>query len=1152
MMGKVKRVTCNRKDAIFKAKRLQNQNIWMSITMIVLMGGFGILAAGAGLFMVLMGLFMGSTAGGSSGIMLLFVGILMLIPGILMPYMMFARTPVMIFRKGFFVGFMNPNHMLNQTVPVIPWSQVKKVMVTKNPMIQTSYGTLSIQTKDDKSHVIAQTPDALEAMNLLYKIIPNKCEDTLKEYLIDCPEFTYHPDATGTFSRSYSQGQWRFLLIFLILAPMSLMGLMFLPMGVAGMITALVTGAIFFGIAFGMLPIFIWRYKKTVLWGAKIEDDGSIKVKKNIFSRLFLRQLEVIPPDAIIGVKRTLTHLGMTDRAMVKLADGKEYDTEFDIFKDAVEKAHYSRNCDIARNGQGHPSDDFKLVRISRVKLIIWQLCTIGPYLILVFLGGLLLPSSGAYMLIVMVVVIVLFTLVVTIGLPIFLIFTLVYSARVQRLSMTNVSIQPGKVMITDAQANDEVLDIKDITEVVEVRGRFINYAKIETEDDTYEIPIHRYSAVKAHFDNKGIMKEDSEEDALFGPGGNLSVRAFSEEEYISSGTHSKSGAKKIKISSKIPSADGKGKKKKAPPRPKGKGKLWFEEDEETVKKRKIVQLKMAGIFGGVGFGFGLLPLIMIPFMNDISCTVWIVIWAGLCLLIFGLITAIFLWTAWRAQPNKFYETGVEAITPFSSKWFFYPYGRYQMVTEGKTKLQGEYYTLMPKMQGARMITLSKTIPNVDRYTEMIKKRVNRPEYETMPEEGLNDLRKSNRGVEPLVFLVVNSIIAAVCFATVIVLGIIGLGDYSGGDALMFSIISPMMSGIVVFLVLSMFFYAIIKRGRQRKGSTKWYRALTISTIIILIVSVLFAFGGSIFGIMNMDPEYEAHHRDVNDIRDLYSGNYIGENLYWNGTIDVREELVIVNSTLKIGQGNGKCGIWVHPEGSLTLINVDVIPVNSFGSPASSSSDLAVEVHGNLYLEDCSFVKLRPGFKMNADGGLEIYSDDSKEVKIIRCTIGSCYQNGLLISGSHAEISDCYFIDIDDDAIEVQWSNVTIDGCTFESVNYGIVAFNSNINVNDSGFFNTTYGVNVDMSNLSVTNCTFRNIWNTGITYEEGTFYQKGNAFIACEDDIDQGSNRLMMKLCYFGSPPSCLAISVVGMGAAMGTMWFMDKRPWNKKKKKK
>ena len=95
MKEKEERVVRSKKDATFKAKAGEQQNIWLLIPMVLILVPMGLILVVMGIGMVVAAAISGDPELIMLALMLAFMGLLVMVMGGMMPYLLLARVPFM-------------------------------------------------------------------------------------------------------------------------------------------------------------------------------------------------------------------------------------------------------------------------------------------------------------------------------------------------------------------------------------------------------------------------------------------------------------------------------------------------------------------------------------------------------------------------------------------------------------------------------------------------------------------------------------------------------------------------------------------------------------------------------------------------------------------------------------------------------------------------------------------------------------------------------------------------------------------------------------------------------------------------------------------------------------------------------------------------
>jgi len=515
-----------------------------------------------------------------------------------------------------------------------------------------------------------------------------------------------------------------------------------------------------------------------------------------------------------------------------------------------------------------------------------------------------------------------------------------------------------------------------------------------------------------------------------------------------------------------------------------GRGALLFEEPLEHFEKRRSKMYMFSWALGLVGvLFFGLAAFFQVypgaTAMCLFSNTVIAIVGGAACLILGMMLARL----TGHLLPIRLYQNGLTNQIVGTAEEIFIPYGQV-----ARLYIKGADWLFETKDQRYN-ITLSMSIPGLDRHIEAIRPQIGRPELDYPFEAPV--MKATLKRLEYIVYglMVVLSTVLA---------GVGGYLTFSGmgtpyvvmGFGILFSI-SLMYS---TFLAAHMFLRRF-KKDRVEKGID--LRAVGALFIVALLVFFSTTFGtlsfytGSGFD-ARQDPMPASHVSPSS----LSNGTTVelSDNLVVSGT----DRLSLSNMTMVFNCSRDKgLSVWVGPKATLELYGCLL-------RPRSRDLSFAFEIHGSAVIADSTIHNVwgDPAYN-NGDGGIEVYSS---AVEVRNCTITGGRTNGLMAVGCDPlflgnNISGC-----GDDGIELERSNATVENNTLSGNEWGMVVnIRSNARITGNLFLDNHYGLAIESPSPVVENNTFAGNRGYGLSYGSGSHPTlSNNRFEGNGRDIEQ------------------------------------------------
>lgn len=282
----------------------------------------------------------------------------------ILAYLLATDVEFMAFKDGYFKGHLGLLHLIRGTARITPWDMIEEVCVMKD---RAGVTRLTIMQKDGETMVIDRTPDTLEVLRCLKQHVPDRVHRNVDIYLIENPGFVFHVEE-GSFLRSTTNTRLRLSFVIILAAYVMLCALTTRQVYMTADAPAALGAAMAF-IAAGWLGIASMLGKTLpmcMLWDAKPYAKSEIAVPLLVFPRFFLSLRTKVPVSKILAVRRKLhSYNGIHDHSQVRLADGRWYDTNIDVFIWALDKQGFLRKGDMAVNPNAVPDTGFCLARFG-------------------------------------------------------------------------------------------------------------------------------------------------------------------------------------------------------------------------------------------------------------------------------------------------------------------------------------------------------------------------------------------------------------------------------------------------------------------------------------------------------------------------------------------------------------------------------------------------------------------------------------------------------------------------------------------------------------------------------------------------------------------------------------------------------------------
>ncbi len=446
-----------------------------------------------------------------------------------------------------------------------------------------------------------------------------------------------------------------------------------------------------------------------------------------------------------------------------------------------------------------------------------------------------------------------------------------------------------------------------------------------------------------------------------------------------------------------------------------GKGELLLEESDSDLDKKMRTIKKMAVVFLAVA-----LPLVAIGLYVILMRTLLFSSFLGTMLLILGivfLILAVMLFAAVKSSPRiMIYENGFESPLLVGQRTMFISFGEVTNVNERKSALVGDHWVFETGKPN-QMATIMKDMEGFDEIFDIIKSRINRPEYvvelEPTEEEAVSS-RKLEYGLYATGFVI--GVALSIGFAAFVYAGSPPYYFYFGLGL----ILPPVTMITLAILTLQMRkFRKMVPRKLNVKIPAIIVVALIIYSVLNLTVGVQLGSGAPIAP-ENIGP------KPATSV--LTPGLHENTNITADGHILVEagDYLWLRNVNLTMDLSHDKeFGIWVEEGAELIMEDTTI-------RSATSPFGYTFEIMGTARITGCHISSLwGDPENENFDGGLEIFSSD---VVIEHTTIIDSATNGLLIVNSAPLLENITVKNARDDGIEMLKSkprvyNSTIEGC---------------------------------------------------------------------------------------------------------------------------
>lgn len=282
----------------------------------------------------------------------------------ILAYILATDVEFLAFDDGFFKGHLGLLHLIRGTARITPWDMIETVCVMKD---RAGVTRLTIIQKDGETLVIDRTPDTLEVIKCLKQHVPGMVHCNVDRYLIDNPGFVFHVEE-GSFFRNTTNTRLRMSFFIIMASYVTFCALITRHVYLTADAPAALGAAMAF-VAAGWLGIgsVLGRIvPMCMLWDARPDAKNDIVVPLLVFPRFFLSLRAKVPASKILAVRRKLHSFnGIHDQSQIKLADGRWYDTNIDVFIWALDHEAFLRKGDMAVNPNAAPDPGFCLARFG-------------------------------------------------------------------------------------------------------------------------------------------------------------------------------------------------------------------------------------------------------------------------------------------------------------------------------------------------------------------------------------------------------------------------------------------------------------------------------------------------------------------------------------------------------------------------------------------------------------------------------------------------------------------------------------------------------------------------------------------------------------------------------------------------------------------
>jgi parallel beta-helix repeat protein len=452
----------------------------------------------------------------------------------------------------------------------------------------------------------------------------------------------------------------------------------------------------------------------------------------------------------------------------------------------------------------------------------------------------------------------------------------------------------------------------------------------------------------------------------------------------------------------------------------KSRGSLLAKEPSDIVDKRTRIRRRYGSVL--------LLPPIIIfaiifilLLLIDIE-TFTIIVLSLLCM--FGLLLLIpsimmYRVSLWQ-NPKIIHENGVLSTNTITQEELFIPYSQFKGVSEGSNPTEGDYYVFEGK-NPKFTIHLSKEIPSLKRNIGFIKEQMQNPELDypvKIPDVGPN-LRK----LEYLAYaeMIVLSFVLGYLFGY-------NLFASEGESYVRFGagIFFPIMTVIMIFFMGILFITAYRRNMSKIKVNLKVIGVIFLAALLIYFYNYHITFniawgGDETIGTTGMPESGVSLDVLTSDSNIILNNDLV---------LEEGQSLTITNAILNFNcKEDNQYKIWVGKGATLIMRECTIKPVDS-------SYRFGFEIYGTVEISNSTISNVwGDPYRLNWDGGIEIYSDD---VRIVNSTIQNGKTNGLLIHKCSPEITGCTISGFEDEGIEMHYSNATITGNTIQDNNWAI------------------------------------------------------------------------------------------------------------------
>ena len=493
------------------------------------------------------------------------------------------------------------------------------------------------------------------------------------------------------------------------------------------------------------------------------------------------------------------------------------------------------------------------------------------------------------------------------------------------------------------------------------------------------------------------------------------------------------------------------------------RGPLLFIEDPKVHKRRTGKARRMvpiAAIVGAMGIIFAIFNIIS-PSICGISASIILVV-LSIILIMLGFL--IMLGKGVKI-PLEFFEGGAVDHSMVGGGEIFIPYGNFTSFQKINEKGLGKIYVLNSLSKEKVWIWTDQ--PNAKEHLDRILKRVASSDWAGVIENETRERMMMN-GM-PIITTVL-TIIGSVACGLIMMF----MGDYSWKIGLL---------SVPSVLILMTFIFHFRNRSRKNiaPGSPKvkvrpLVKESGLSFKLDMFTISLGIILGVIFSVIAISapgglmPDTIHDQIAPDDHLPLTLFNVSGQH---NISDDIRvkngEELILTDSVLYFnGTSVDPNVVHIDDGGTVTADNVTF-------SSLSGEGAISWEIHGKGTFTNCTFDGIWGDMDdRNGEGGIEVYG---KDVTFSSCIFKNGISNLMMVVDTMVVIEDCHFSNTEDDAIELQNSEMEITGSTIEDVEWGIMAFDgSSVTVHGCTFNDLYVGIAVSWSDCTVVETVFNNV----------------------------------------------------------------------------